>query len=100
LRTAIEFVIGETVGFEQNMIRHTDFPDVVQGSSEHDHLGLVIGKAQLHGDSTDVLRNPLAMTAGVAIPQVDQRNQRCRHCQCLALEPVLQFGDPIMCLLR
>jgi hypothetical protein len=70
LANPAELLIGKRAGLKQNVVRHSDLSDIVQGSGEHNHFRLIVRQTHLHGDPSYVLRNALAMASGVAIAQV------------------------------
>ena len=64
---------------QQDVIRNSDLADVVEQPCDNDVVRIRIVQTQGYRDTTVVFRHAIAVTAGVGIAQVDQRDQRASH---------------------
>jgi len=90
----VEFFVGKLAGFQKDVIRYTDFANVVQGSGEDDLLGLFVGKSHLNGYPACIGGNAFAVSARVSVSQVDQRDEGARHRERLLHGAVFELRDP------
>ena len=93
-----ELFIGEFAGFQQNVVRHPDLPDIVKRRRQDHIFGFVFRHAHLDRDPANIVRNSRTVSTGVTVPQVNERNQRAGHGQCLLAVTVFELGDSVVCV--